>query len=175
MVMGVFGRTYEFWRRLVEPGISPSLKEPRPCGPARFGAVLLVAGTGCGASMDSVFEGDMRFERCMALDVRPEASKDDRRGCWTEWLAGYSYGQTQDRTRHAQQRITQLNRPAIQQPDQASFVPVKESELDSPQNRICRGTCAAVHDDCRRSCPSSAAECHAACGTRLRSCEATCT
>jgi hypothetical protein len=64
--------------------------------------------TGCGASIQAIYEGDVRFERCMALDVRPESDVGARRACWTDWVAFYTYGQTRDRVLHARLRIRQL-------------------------------------------------------------------
>jgi hypothetical protein len=64
---------------------------------------------GCGASIQSVYEGDVRFERCMALDVQPQIGLHKRHACWSEWVSFYTYGQTRDRVLHAQLRIKQLN------------------------------------------------------------------
>jgi hypothetical protein len=63
---------------------------------------------GCGASIQAVYEGDVRFEHCMALDAKPEGRDAIRRACWTEWVEFYTYGQTRDRVRYAEQRIVQL-------------------------------------------------------------------
>ncbi len=60
----------------------------------------LVAG-GCGASVSSIYEGDVRFEHCMALDARPAVTRPQRRQCWIEWVRYYTYGQTQDRVEYA--------------------------------------------------------------------------
>jgi hypothetical protein len=64
--------------------------------------------------MQAVYEGDVRFEHCMALDMQPEIRDQVRRECWSEWAAYYSYGQTRDRVTHAELRVQQLgrNRPA---------------------------------------------------------------
>ena len=78
-------------------------------------AVLFVAigaGVGvasCGASIQAVYEGDVRFEHCMALDSQPDVKPHIRRACWREWISFYTYGQTRDRVRHAQKRIRQLS------------------------------------------------------------------
>ena len=63
---------------------------------------------GCGASIQAVYESDVRFEHCMALDREPEVQPAIQRACWTEWLAGYTYGQTRDRVVYAQQRLSAL-------------------------------------------------------------------
>jgi hypothetical protein len=56
-----------------------------------------------------VYEGDVRFEHCMALDAQPEVKPMIKRACWQEWVAFYTYGQTRDRVRHAQRRIRYLS------------------------------------------------------------------
>jgi hypothetical protein len=76
-------------------------------GPAALAAASL-AWSGCGASIQAVYEGDVRFEQCMAMDERPEASAQARRDCWHDWVAYYTYGQTRDRLAHAQLRIREL-------------------------------------------------------------------
>jgi hypothetical protein len=64
---------------------------------------------GCGASIQAVYEADVRFEHCMALDARPDVKPTIRRECWSEWLTFYTYGQTRDRVRHARKRIRYLS------------------------------------------------------------------
>ncbi len=64
---------------------------------------------GCGASIQSLYEGDVRFEHCMALDAEPGVKAVFRRACWTEWLTFYTYGQTRDRVIFARKRLKQLS------------------------------------------------------------------
>jgi len=86
---------------------------------------LVIAGAswGCGASIQAVYEGDVRFERCMALDVRPEIAVGERRECWTDWVVFYTYGQTRDRLRHAHLRIKQLSAGGAAAPDEGRAAP----------------------------------------------------
>lgn len=65
-----------------------------------LGAGGAIAG-GCGASVSSIYEGDVRFEHCMSLDARPAVTGPQRRQCWIEWVRYYTYGQTQDRVEYA--------------------------------------------------------------------------
>jgi hypothetical protein len=65
--------------------------------------------TACGASIQAVYEGDVRFEHCMALDSRADVRPTIRRACWREWLEFYTFGQTRDRVEYAQMRQRQLN------------------------------------------------------------------
>ncbi len=75
-----------------------------------LGAVAMaLGGGGCGASIQAVYEGNVRFEHCMALDAQAEVTPVIRRACWVEWVQFYTYGQTRDRVVHAQIRIQQLN------------------------------------------------------------------
>ena len=71
-------------------------------------SVLTGPSLGCGASLNAVYEGDVRFEHCMALDAQPEVRPAIRRACWSEGIQCYTYGQTRDRVVHAQLRIRQL-------------------------------------------------------------------
>jgi hypothetical protein len=70
---------------------------------------LLTAATACGASIQAVYEGDVRFEHCMALDSRPDAKPTLRRACWEEWVTFYTFGQTLDRVDYAKLRQKQLS------------------------------------------------------------------
>lgn len=73
--------------------------------------IVAVAGSlGCGANINAVYEGDVRFEHCMALDSRPDVKPTLRRSCWQEWSRFYTYGQTRDRVNHAVMREHQLRR-----------------------------------------------------------------
>ncbi len=63
----------------------------------------------CGASLQAVYEGDVRFEHCMALDAQPEVKPTIRRACWEEWRRFYTFGQTRDRTEYAALRERQLS------------------------------------------------------------------
>lgn len=67
--------------------------------------VVALTGTGCGASMDAMYEGNIRFEHCMALDAQPQVATGRRHACWRDWLDHYTYGQTKDRVDHAQSRV----------------------------------------------------------------------
>jgi hypothetical protein len=72
---------------------------------AGLGALIV----GCGASINAVYEGDVRFEHCMALDSRPDVKPTLRRACWEEWMKFYTFGQTRDRVDYALLRRNQLN------------------------------------------------------------------
>ncbi|MDP9152396.1 MAG: hypothetical protein M3O36_20915 [Myxococcota bacterium] len=74
-------------------------------------ALLLVLGVGavaCGPSFQALYECDVRFEHCYAVD-QTAATPDAKRGCWREWLHGYTYGQSRDRVEYAAKRFGQLS------------------------------------------------------------------
>ncbi len=79
---------------------------------APVGAVAVLAAVGllaCGASIRGLYEGDVRFEHCMALDARPDVKPTLRSACWEEWVSFYTFGQPRDRTDYARLRQKQLS------------------------------------------------------------------
>jgi hypothetical protein len=70
----------------------------------------LAAASACGASLNAVYEGDVRFEHCMALDSRTDVKPTIRRACWEEWVRFYTFGQTRDRVEYATLRQKQLSK-----------------------------------------------------------------
>jgi hypothetical protein len=80
----------------------------RPSAVAAAVVVAMGAMAGCGASINAIYEGNVRFERCMALDSRPDVKPTLRSACWEEWMTFYTYGQTRDRVEHAAMRQAQL-------------------------------------------------------------------
>jgi hypothetical protein len=101
---------------------------------------LLTAVTACGASIQAVYEGDVRFEHCMALDSRPDAKATLQSACWAEWVKFYTFGQTRDRVEYAKLRQKQLSTSsdfdegeyAAQNARAASAVPEPTSVLEPP-------------------------------------------
>jgi hypothetical protein len=80
------------------------------CGP------VLVAS--CGPSVQSIYEGDVRFEHCYRLDLELDVATSHRQACWTSWLARYTYGQSRDRLEYARRRVRafatgDVDRPAL--------------------------------------------------------------
>jgi hypothetical protein len=71
----------------------------------------MVAASGavsCGASIRALYESDVRFEHCMALDAVADVKPTIRRACWEEWVSFYPFGQTRDRIDYARQRKQEL-------------------------------------------------------------------
>jgi hypothetical protein len=62
----------------------------------------------CGPSFQAVYECDVHFEHCYALD-QSGASVDAKKECWRDWLHGYTYGQSRDRVEYGGTRYSQLS------------------------------------------------------------------
>lgn len=67
-----------------------------------------LAAPGCGASYQSMYEGEVRFEHCYRLDLETNVSLVHRRECWREWTQFYTYGQTRDRIEFGYRRLREL-------------------------------------------------------------------
>jgi len=59
----------------------------------------------CGPSVQSIYEGNVRFEHCYRLDLELDVATSHRRACWTTWLDRYTYGQSRDRLEYARRRV----------------------------------------------------------------------
>ena len=62
----------------------------------------------CGPSFQAVYECDVRFEHCYAMD-QGSASPTAKKQCWHDWLRGYTYGQSGDRIEYAAARYSELS------------------------------------------------------------------
>lgn len=67
--------------------------------------VAVVAAFACGPSVQSIYEGNVRFEHCYRLDLEVDTAPTHRRACWSEWLSMYTYGQPRDRIEYARKRL----------------------------------------------------------------------
>jgi hypothetical protein len=65
----------------------------------------LLAASSCGPSVQSIYEGNVRFEHCYRLDLDLEIVPTHRRHCWEQWLESYRYGQPRDRVEYARRRL----------------------------------------------------------------------
>lgn len=68
-------------------------------------AVTALAASSCGPSVQSIYEGDVRFEHCYRLDLDLNIAPTHREACWKQWLAAYTYGQPRDRIEYARRRV----------------------------------------------------------------------
>jgi hypothetical protein len=64
-----------------------------------------LAALGCGPSVQSIYEGNVRFEHCYRLDLELDVASSHRQACWTTWLERYTYGQSRDRLEYARRRV----------------------------------------------------------------------
>ena len=62
----------------------------------------------CGPSVQSIYEGNVRFEHCYRLGLDTRTAPTHREACWREWTRDYAYGQTRDRIDYARRRIRVL-------------------------------------------------------------------
>lgn len=69
------------------------------CGGPTFALALL--STACGASYQSVYENEVHFEHCYAVDVSPNMPHGTKLQCWTDWTQRFSQGQPRDRVEYA--------------------------------------------------------------------------
>jgi hypothetical protein len=87
-------------------------------GTALAGLAMALAAFACGPSVQSIYEGDVRFEHCYKLDLEVDTAPTHREACWTEWLSMYTYGQSRDRIEYARRRARSfasgdLDRPKL--------------------------------------------------------------
>jgi hypothetical protein len=70
--------------------------------------LVLVALVACGPSFQAIYDSDVHFEHCYALDETstPQPSKKE---CWSQWLRSYTYGQSRDRVDFAASRVAALS------------------------------------------------------------------
>jgi hypothetical protein len=55
-----------------------------------------------------MYEGEVLFEHCNALDQGP-ANATAKKSCWHDWLQSYTYGQSRDRVEYAATRLSELS------------------------------------------------------------------
>lgn len=70
-----------------------------------LGFAAVAAAAGCGPSVQSIYEGSVRFEHCYRLDLEQDVATSHRQACWTTWLDRYTYGQSRDRLEYARRRV----------------------------------------------------------------------
>ena len=73
-----------------------------PAAALLIGPALMAS---CGPSVQSIYEGDVRFEHCYRLDLELDVATTHRQACWATWLDRYTYGQSRDRLEYARRRV----------------------------------------------------------------------
>ncbi len=113
-----------------KPTSIPASSPSRACAIGCIGAVGLVAAlSGCGASFQSTYEGEARFEHCYALDEHADVARDAKERCWGEWRARYATGQNRDRIAYAETREKRLHDVAVAPTDEALMLAVPGQAL----------------------------------------------
>lgn len=82
-------------------------------------AVMLLPFGGCGSSYQAMYESELRFEHCYALDESASASLQDKGQCWRDWTQHYAPAQTRDRVEYANARSKALARAPSLPTDEA--------------------------------------------------------
>jgi hypothetical protein len=108
--------------------VSHGLRFVVPAAALLLGPALMMS---CGPSVQSIYEGNVRFEHCYRLDLELDVASTHRQACWTTWLDRYTYGQSRDRLEYARRRLRAFatgdaDRPALrvgenQQQDSRQF------------------------------------------------------
>jgi hypothetical protein len=156
-------------------------------------AFAAMAAAGCGPSVQSIYEGSVRFEHCYRLDLEQDVATSHRQACWTSWLGSYTYGQSRDRLEYARRRVRafatgDVDRPVLrvgQAEDTRQFylvVPsptsghaspppiatrthvIEEPSPTAPTAPTASGSAtAAPEDDCAGACKAAFGSCNQAC------------
>jgi hypothetical protein len=77
----------------------------------------------CGPSVQSIHEGNVRFEHCYRLDADRQIASSHRQACWSDWVERYTYGQSGDRIEYAKRRISSRRPTLSLEPGDASAAP----------------------------------------------------
>jgi hypothetical protein len=152
--------------------------------------VALALPSACGAGINALYEGDVRFEHCMALDSQKEVKPTIRRACWEEWTKFYTFGQTRDRVDYAKMRVKQLSgasdfdegewvptepRPPSAAPEPTSAIAPPPMLLATDGGSSDAGTAAAdAPSDAPGNHAPPGSECSNRCETKWIECRATC-
>jgi hypothetical protein len=144
-------------------------------------APIALAVAACGPSFQVVYEGDVRFEHCYAMD-QTEATADAKKECWRQWLKGYTYGQSRDRVEFAASRANALS-VAPAQPEETpghviAAAPMPTNAFAPPPNMAASAEATATEappPDAGAPRPRTpGADCADACEGRWTSCRSGC-
>ena len=153
---------------------------------------------GCGPSVQSIYEGDVRFEHCYRLDLELDVASSHRQACWTTWLDRYTYGQSRDRLEYARRRVRAFaggdtNRPALnvgqnQEQDSRQFylvvpsptsvhappppIATRVNVVEPPPSNSAEAKPIeppAPGEDCASACKNAFASCNMACDPAAKS------
>jgi hypothetical protein len=86
------------------------------------GLATFASTTACGPSFQAIYEGNVRFEHCYALEENPQKPMPDKADCWHDWSVHYTYGQTRDRIQYAIARYVALSQAPNSPTDEAMMM-----------------------------------------------------
>jgi hypothetical protein len=154
---------------------------------------IAAGGAACGPSFQAVYECDVHFEHCYALD-QGSASVEAKKDCWRDWLHGYTYGQSRDRIEYGGTRLSQLSldptlpsedvrtethKHAVAAPMPTNaFAPLPNMEAQSAsvQSGIPAADAVVVHApgaDCADACKQRWTSCRIGCRGTCAACDET--
>lgn len=145
----------------------------------------LIAGAGmlgCGASFESLYESEVRFEHCYRLDLEQQIAPTHRLYCWEQWLDLYAGDQPLDRIHHAETRAAALKQGEIDpqklslsssQPTRASTFtatidPTKPPPATQPVHEEVAGSPSLRQRQCAERCLDEFAQCRESGQVRAR-------
>jgi len=150
-----------------------------------FGPLLSAAA--CGPSVQSIYEGNIRFEHCYRLDLDLNIAPTHREACWKQWLSSFTYGQPRDRIEYARRRTRafangDVTRPSLAtgsepRPQRREFylvVPQPTSAHAPPPPMATALGSADVGPPAADSARAPGAACAANCTSSWQSCGAAC-
>ena len=91
----------------------------------RFVVLGLVSAAGfaaCAPSYQAVYEGNVRFEHCYALEENQQRPLLEKSQCWRDWSEHYTFGQTRDRVQYAISRYVALSQMSSAPTDEAMMM-----------------------------------------------------
>jgi hypothetical protein len=159
-------------------------------------AFLMIAGAvvmGCGPSLKTLVESDMRFEHCYRIDEDPSTPIPQKHACWADWTARYTRGQDRSRVRYAKDRMAVLGGAAAAPPPAPTAVacPTPSSPYSpppavvgtdsksaaapsvKPAGQACTDACSQAWKVCISPCGNGAG-CFEACDTHFKGCMKAC-
>jgi hypothetical protein len=138
--------------------------------------------------VQTIYEGNVRFEHCYRLDMDPSIVPPHRRACWQDWLDRHTFGQSTDRVGHAHRRLVAIEGgdagtlslhidAGTDVPSAAGNLPMPTNVHEAPPPRAVKpaseansGAAAAVTQPAK----APEAECSDECLSNWRACGAGC-
>lgn len=145
----------------------------------------LFTAVACGPSVQSIYEGNVRFEHCYRLDLDLDIASSHRETCWRQWLKSYTYGQPRDRIEYARRRVRAFasgdpGRPLLnlgeRRPEARQFYLVVPSptSVHAPPPPIATQVQLDAGAPPSQTAPAPGASCATACDRAWKSCQAAC-